>query len=141
MVEYKQQTKNHTSWENIEDVLPNSNINHEHKLKSSPKNHSNPGCENPQTIIKKNHLCQKTLFQKSKALPEGPAVVAKPKIRAKAALVAPEATNRAALALTGASCRFPLEGTTPVEMWEQLTKKTESWWQIFLGLLVKGDSR
>eukprot|EP00434_Breviolum_minutum_P009960 symbB.v1.2.008780.t1/scaffold514.1/size193457/6 len=59
------------------------------------------------------------------ALPEGPAVVPKPKIRAKAALVAPEATNRAALALTGASCRFPLEGTTPLEMWEQLTNKTD----------------
>lgn len=98
-------------------------------FKSSPNNPLKSWCENPPTYHLKNFASK--LSPKIKALPEGPAVVPKPKIRAKAALVAPEATNRAALALTGASCRFPLEGTTPVEMWEQLTKKTEAWWQIF----------
>lgn len=125
MVEYKQQTKI-TQVGNYRRCPTKFQHQSRALFTSSPNNHSNPGCENPQTIIKKKNFCQKTLFQKSKALPEGPAVVAKPKIRAKAALVAPEATNRAALALTGAACRFPLEGTTPVEMWEQLTKKTES---------------
>ena len=62
------------------------------------------------------------------AMPEaGPAV--KPKARALVtpALAPVEAGSRAAVALTGAACRFPLEGTTPAEMWEQLVGKTVTW--------------
>ena len=123
--------KNHTSWElsKMSYQIPTSITSTFHKFSKQPL--KSWVWKSP-NYHQKKHFCQKTLFQKSKALPEGPAVVAKPKIRAKAALVAPEATNRAALALTGAACRFPLEGTTPVEMWEQLTKKTESWWHIIL---------
>ena len=54
------------------------------------------------------------------------AVAVKPRVRAVAAAPAAAADSRAAVAVTGAACRFPLEGTTPAEMWQQLVGKTET---------------
>ncbi|CAK9055129.1 unnamed protein product [Durusdinium trenchii] len=61
------------------------------------------------------------------AMGDAPAAVARaPKPRV-ALPVAPvgEVSSRAPVAVHGAACRFPLEGTSPLEMWEQLTKKTD----------------
>ena len=58
------------------------------------------------------------------AMSDAPVAV-KPRVRAAAPAAAVD--SRAAVAVTGAACRFPLEGTTPAEMWEQLVGKTETW--------------
>ncbi|CAL1148755.1 unnamed protein product [Cladocopium goreaui] len=58
------------------------------------------------------------------AMSDAPVAV-KPRVRAMAAAPAAAADSRAAVAVTGAACRFPLEGTTPAEMWEQLVGKTD----------------
>ena len=63
---------------------------------------------------------------RSKAMSDAPVAV-KPRVRVVAAAPAAAADSRAAVAVTGAACRFPLEGTTPAEMWEQLVGKTETW--------------
>ena len=71
----------------------------------------------------------------SKAMSDAPVAV-KPRVRAAAPAPAAAADSRAAVAVTGAACRFPLEGTTPAEMWEQLVGKTEPW-RILFKIMVK----
>ena len=101
-------------------------------FKSSPNNHSNPGYENSQNIIKKNTFVSQNSPRKIQGLAWRTHCGTKAQDSSEGCPCGTWSYQQGSLSINWSCLPLPLEGTTPVEMWEQLTKKTESWWHIFL---------